>query len=871
MSIEKTKADPTSSVHRFANAKSTNSKDQVNQNLFGDQRQKGGNTLKIDHDKFSSFIKKNPWNLKLQSKPINHNELYNERENIKANNHTSFQGQSSLNNYNPSNQASESKSFAYSRFPPQSSKPSANTNSKGKSSSNQSNYKAQHNHNSNNMHRDFSRSSNQPKNHNRNPNPQGGNHMNSNKSYNNNIQNPRSHGNYSNHYQDSNRSFHSNKGKANSNQASFKTQSNIRSFSSGGLPMTNNTNILENILGQNSNMFLDESNLLPSNSNSITFANNPLNISQLSNINIFDPQATMSNIDMSEMIKSLSQPWPNSGSINFASLNSMSRISIPKQEKAQNPTNASLFEPLNILKIISDPNALSLTIDLLTKMLEKKPAEEPVPGSNAPPVINLVEKSSSERSSQATFGPKSMSFRGFALDGSQANETMQKPLSQVEEDADASNLSNVLQDITRPVLSELDQNAFGVAEEQNCERVFEDLPKEASMALEYETIQSQELNKEIEQDSFNKSSNKKSPSIGEEMSKLSALVHEVKQDMVRCNNELKQEEDEHKSSPFQMLQPAETPFSSKKEDRHSKQDNYEVQQQRISKEDSRTLTNTFCPTKPEEKPLPPSRPLGTGRTLGFFEDSASLMGITRELDKRERVYKVLGQDRTLRTQEKNILEKLEKFIGEKRHDMGLTVEKKVEVDSKSKEDIQVEEEQQDEFNFDNRYFMYNPTTVCRRCKRPGHFEKWCSNDAVLKCGFCVGNHRMDECEQVVCFGCYKMGHRLRDCQMRGSLTCYRCGKKGHKNTSCGVMGLRNRAMEPEEKRREMDRIVCVRCGRYGHINCTFQNFDGDDLYVNEMSMNGLMNVEEEETRDRQERGQNQNVDILRLLNSYQNM
>ena len=50
---------------------------------------------------------------------------------------------------------------------------------------------------------------------------------------------------------------------------------------------------------------------------------------------------------------------------------------------------------------------------------------------------------------------------------------------------------------------------------------------------------------------------------------------------------------------------------------------------------------------------------------------------------------------------------------------------------------------------------------------------------------------------------------------------------------------------------------------------------GDDLYVDGMSMNGMsmngpMNVEEG-TRDRQVRVQSKNIDIPRLLNSYQNM
>ena len=237
--------------------------------------------------------------------------------------------------------------------------------------------------------------------------------------------------------------------------------------------------------------------------------------------------------------------------------------------------------------------------------------------------------------------------------------------------------------------------------------------------------------------------------------------------------------------------------------------------------------------------------------IGIIEQEGETKKIfpqERDVDSNEKQYRVMGQERYFRTQERNLLEKLEKFFVEK-----------VEDPTEKKEEGEVEEEKieivEDEFNFESRYFMYNPTKVCNRCKRPGHYEKWCPEDITIKCLFCVGGHRTDSCAQVVCFHCYGLGHRAKDCNAPGSLLCFRCGKKGHKSANCGMIVLKENVIEKEKKSESGD-IKCIKCKRYGHSKC---DKDTPQNRANKMWFDGLYKEEIEERKANNRERLNLNV------------
>lgn len=253
--------------------------------------------------------------------------------------------------------------------------------------------------------------------------------------------------------------------------------------------------------------------------------------------------------------------------------------------------------------------------------------------------------------------------------------------------------------------------------------------------------------------------------------------------------------------------------------------------------------------KPQEKKLLPffidSVPIGKV-TVDKEEEKTKKVEAVKTIETEEKQYRLLGHDRSFRTQEKNLLEKLNKFLipGEapkeekKKEPVGKSDKEKESLDKEAPESKEKEEEI-DDFNFESRYFMYNPTQVCNRCKKPGHFERMCTEDVVLRCMFCLGPHRIEECNQIVCFNCYGVGHRIRDCTMQEPITCYRCGKKGHKNTRCGVLMPRDREHLKREKKDYNISTKCCVCGSYGHPVCqknplpTLGGGYLDDMYIEE--------------------------------------
>lgn len=64
-----------------------------------------------------------------------------------------------------------------------------------------------------------------------------------------------------------------------------------------------------------------------------------------------------------------------------------------------------------------------------------------------------------------------------------------------------------------------------------------------------------------------------------------------------------------------------------------------------------------------------------------------------------------------------------------------------------------------------RYFKENNQMFCFKCNQNGHAAKWCTApvDEKVKCLFCMGDHSKEYCTNYVCFKCYLVGHRIKDC------------------------------------------------------------------------------------------------------------
>jgi len=285
--------------------------------------------------------------------------------------------------------------------------------------------------------------------------------------------------------------------------------------------------------------------------------------------------------------------------------------------------------------------------------------------------------------------------------------------------------------------------------------------------------------------------------------------------------------------------------------------------------------------RPIGLPEPPKEPYNPipKKLLAFSIDAVPIAEVTttendptgekklessRGIEEGERQYKILGYDRSFRTKETNLFDKLKKFLIE---DETEKEKEKPEAEKENEKEVEGEEkdlegEEKEEFNYESRYFLYNPTQVCFRCKKPGHLEKWCTDDVVLKCHFCLGNHEMRDCTQIICFNCNGTGHRSKDCTYQERLTCYRCGKRGHKNTRCGVLFPRDRDALRKEKKDYNISTKCLVCGRYGHPICDtskkkkkFRGSRFDDMYddgtedVQESDSKGTESEESEESDD----------------------
>ena len=160
-----------------------------------------------------------------------------------------------------------------------------------------------------------------------------------------------------------------------------------------------------------------------------------------------------------------------------------------------------------------------------------------------------------------------------------------------------------------------------------------------------------------------------------------------------------------------------------------------------------------------------------------------------------------------------------------------------------------EEEETDEFNFENRYFIKNPTKLCFRCHKVGHYEKTCTEELIwnIRCLYCLGEHRTLFCDAIVCFKCSKMGHKNKDCPLKFSKNCNNCNKTGHDKHNCGVVEFSKNHFSSKYQISEEDtnKLRCYCCLKTGenHVNCKkiiMGKRKVDDLYEAEVSVIGPM-------------------------------
>ena len=214
-------------------------------------------------------------------------------------------------------------------------------------------------------------------------------------------------------------------------------------------------------------------------------------------------------------------------------------------------------------------------------------------------------------------------------------------------------------------------------------------------------------------------------------------------------------------------------------------------------------------------------------------------------------YKLIGQDYSRYTREKNILEKIETYLGESKR-----TETEDPLDSSQDEgDDEAEAKKQlDEFySFENRYFISNPTKVCFRCKQAGHFERMCPEMFKTTCIFCLEKHEAMNCQSIVCFRCYKVGHRQQDCPGQDPSSCLKCNKRGHKIAQCGtILAPRSYVFDSkplQEKKTFKPEVLCIACGNYGHANCKTDNEKVDKLYLRDDILDEELRKEWEEKKN----------------------
>jgi len=268
-----------------------------------------------------------------------------------------------------------------------------------------------------------------------------------------------------------------------------------------------------------------------------------------------------------------------------------------------------------------------------------------------------------------------------------------------------------------------------------------------------------------------------------------------------------------------------------------------------------------------------------------LNDEKAAITLNKNIERKIISYKIVGYERPLITQEKNLFDKMKMFLpnellkkNSEKEKLVEPIEKSPELliidqpkpEEKEEESIKIvlndnnpsgnheenienenltekkseQEEEIDEFNFDNRYFIKNPTKLCFRCHKTGHYEKTCTEELIwnIRCMYCLGDHGSMFCDSIVCFKCSKTGHKNKDCPLKFNKNCNNCNKTGHDKLNCGVVEFSknhfsNKYQISDDDNSKLKCFVCMKTN-VNHVNCKKiligKNRKVDDLYEAEI-------------------------------------
>ncbi|KAL4499223.1 hypothetical protein ABPG72_006809 [Tetrahymena utriculariae] len=254
--------------------------------------------------------------------------------------------------------------------------------------------------------------------------------------------------------------------------------------------------------------------------------------------------------------------------------------------------------------------------------------------------------------------------------------------------------------------------------------------------------------------------------------------------------------------------------------------------------------NNYIPMINEDNSLPlPSLQEDSGNKrktnlLSFSVETSTMPNQGKQEVSDDKVvynYKVLKSERNFITQEKNLIEKHSTLSFLQGSSQGPDTFQMLRMPQKEESTKNQSEDLKDLFKNEKelRYFKENKTISCFKCNRNGHTAQLCTNQSEekSKCVFCLGDHSKDYCTNYVCFKCYLVGHRIKDCAFEQSMDqsrCRICRKKGHTLKQCGSLNLD--IVQKSYDFYSMNETICLNCREPGHINCfnpqLLINYDG---------------------------------------------